>query len=204
MLTLDFSPALKVATERKSAVLAANAYHHRVDSLTALVALLMIAGANVVENAAWMDPVGGLVISLMVIQAGWGNTRAAIMELADSGVEDDMKNKVRRAASGALKANGTSVEIRDIQGMKAGQTYLMEVELAVPSSWSVAHTREIEEKVRTQVGSKVRGVKRVKVRFVPNDEGLVDFKNEFVPADVSVTSSLEPESDDEHKHAHHR
>lgn len=155
------------------------------------------------KNAQWMDPVGGLVISLMVVQAGWGNTRAAIMELADSGVDDEMKNKVRRAASSALVEEGTTVEIREIQGMKAGQTYLMEVELAVPSDWSVAHTREIEEKIRTRVGGKVRGVKRVKVRFVPN-VGEADFKNEFIPADVSPRSSPEPESENEHNHPHHR
>lgn len=208
-LSLEFGltliiTALKVAEERKSAVLAANAYHHRVDSLTAFVALLMIGGANVVKNAQWMDPVGGLVISLMVIQAGWGNTRASIMELADSGVDDEMKNKVRRAATKALGEASSSIEVREIQGMKAGQTYLMEVELAVPSEWSVSRTREIEDKLRTAIGSKVRGVKRVKVRFVPNNEDVVDFKNEFVPTDVSPRSSPEPEAEEEHNHPHHR
>jgi len=195
---------LKVANERKSAVLAANAYHHRVDSLTAFVALLMIAGANVLKDAQWMDPVGGLVISLMVVQAGWGNTRASIMELADSGVDDEMKNKVRRAAAKALEEDGSSVEIREIQGIKAGQTYLMEMEVAVPSDWSVSRTTEIEDKLRTRIGGKVRGVKRVKVRFVPNDTGVVDFKDEFVPADVSPRSSPEPEAEEEHNHTHHR
>lgn len=195
---------MKVANERKSAVLAANAYHHRVDSLTAFVALLMIAGANVLKDAQWMDPVGGLVISLMVVQAGWGNTRASIMELADSGVDDEMKNKVRRAAAKALEEDGSSVEIREIQGIKAGQTYLMEMEVAVPSDWSVSRTTEIEDKLRTRIGGKVRGVKRVKVRFVPNDTGVVDFKDEFVPADVSPRSSPEPEAEEEHNHTHHR
>lgn len=157
------------------------------------------------NNAQWMDPVGGLVISLMVVQAGWGNTKASILELADSGVDDEMKDKVRRAATAALEPQENSaIEIREIQGMKAGQTYLMDVELAVPSDWSVAQTREIEEKIRTRVGSKVRGVKRVKVRFIPNDAGKVDFKNEFIPADVSPRSSPEAESEDEHQHPHQR
>jgi divalent metal cation (Fe/Co/Zn/Cd) transporter len=47
--------ALKVANERKSAVLASNAYHHRVDSLTAFVALLLITGSNFLNNAQWLD-----------------------------------------------------------------------------------------------------------------------------------------------------
>src|SRR5438552_488278 len=118
----DSCVALKVAKERKSSVLASNAYHHRVDSLTAFVALLMIAGSNVLNNASWLDPVGGLVISLMVVQAGWGNTKASLLELADVGVDDEMKNSVRRAASKALdgvntRSSAGNIEIRSVQGV---------------------------------------------------------------------------------------
>src|SRR3954466_13790607 len=116
----DSCVALKVAKERKSSVLASNAYHHRVDSLTAFVALLMIAGSNVLDNASWLDPVGGLVISLMVIQAGWGNTKSALFELADVGVETEMRENVRRAATKALEGINTksaadNVELRSVQ-----------------------------------------------------------------------------------------
>lgn len=161
----------------------------------------MIGGANVLENASWMDPVGGLVISLMVIQAGLGNTKSAILELCDVGIDDDMKTKVRRAVDGALAdvVTGETVEVRQVQGVKAGQTYLVDVELGVPGSWSVAEVRRIEERVRERVGGKVRGVKRVKLRFVPKDIGTPDFTDEFIGPDVSVRSSPEPE---EHGHAH--
>jgi len=204
----DTTTALKVAKERKSSVLASNAYHHRVDSLTAFVALLMIGGANVLKNASWMDPVGGLVISLMVIQAGLGNTKSAILELCDVGIDDDMKRKVRKAADGILGELAQSsqmqgINIRQVQGIKAGQTYLVDVEIGVPASWTVAQTQKIEEAVRERIGAKVRGVKRVKVRFVAKeDDKPVDFLAEFIPADVSPRSSPEPESEDEHGHGH--
>jgi len=207
-LNINTTTALKVAKERKSSVLASNAYHHRVDSLTAFVALLMIGGANVLKNASWMDPVGGLVISLMVIQAGLGNTKSAILELCDVGIDDDMKRKVRKAADGILGELAQSsqmqgINIRQVQGIKAGQTYLVDVELGVPASWTVAQTQKIEEAVRERIGSKVRGVKRVKVRFVAKeDDKPVDFLAEFIPADVSPRSSPEPESEDEHGHGH--
>ena len=186
-------------------MLASNAYHHRVDSLTAFVALLMIAGANVLNNAAWLDPVGGLVISLMVVQAGWGNTKAALYELADAGVEDEMKESVRKAAKKALDtlnsgSAASDVQVRSVQGVKAGQNFLMDVELGVPGTWTVEQTRGVEDLVRERVGVKVRGVKKVRVRFVSKSSEQ-DFLDEFIGPNVSAHSSPEPE-EEEHEHEH--
>ena len=75
-----YQTTIKVARERKSAVLASNAMHHRIDALTSIVALLTIGCAYVFGTAAWCDPLGKLVIALMVVKAGWGNTRQAVME----------------------------------------------------------------------------------------------------------------------------
>jgi len=166
----------------------------------------MIAGSNVLNNASWMDPVGGLVISLMVIQAGWGNTRAALFELADVGVEAEMRDNVRRAATKALdsiNAGSTTqdVEIRSIQGVKSGQNYLMDVELGVPGTWTLEQTRGVEDVVRERVGAKVRGVKKVRVRFVSKSSDQPDFSDEFIGPNISAQSSPEPE-EEEHNHSH--
>ncbi|KAF2021640.1 mitochondrial metal transporter 2 [Aaosphaeria arxii CBS 175.79] len=201
-----YRATLKVANERKSSVLASNAYHHRVDSLTAFVALLMIFGSNVLNNASWLDPVGGLVISLMVVQAGWGNTKAALYELADVGIEDEMRDNVRNAADKALDSINAgsaaeAVELRSVQGIKSGQNYLMDLELAVPGSWSVEQTRKTEDAVRERVGAKVRGVKRVRVRFVSKSSGQSDYLDEFI--NIKPGAALEPEEHDhEHNHGH--
>jgi divalent metal cation (Fe/Co/Zn/Cd) transporter len=197
--------ALKVANERKSAVLASNAYHHRVDSLTAFVALLLITGSNFLNNAQWLDPVGGLVISLMVVQAGWGNTKQALLELADVGVETEMRDNVRKAATTAIEGITTASEpinVRAIQGVKAGQNYLMDIELGVPGTWTVKQTRGVEDAVRASVGAKVRGVKKVRVRFVNNTAEEPDFLDEFIPGDSMATSTAEEAHNHDHAHDH--
>jgi divalent metal cation (Fe/Co/Zn/Cd) transporter len=197
---------MKVAKERKSSVLASNAVHHRIDSLTSIVALVTIGGAHVFTNASWLDPVGGLLISLMVIQAGYGNTKISLLELADTTVDDELKSSVRKAATKALAKNisGQDVEIRDIQGIKSGQNYLMDVEVAVPGSWSIEQSRNLEETLREGVGSRVRGVRRVHIRFVPSGIQQSDFMDEFIPADVSPRGSPEPEDAElEHNHDGH-
>jgi divalent metal cation (Fe/Co/Zn/Cd) transporter len=203
--------AMKIAKERKSAVLASNAVHHRIDSLTSFVALLTIGGAHVISDAAWLDPVGGLLISAMVIRAGWGNTLASLLELGDITVDDEVKSSVRRAATKAIKGDaktglagisgGEAVEVKEVQGIKSGQNYLMDIELGVPSFWTVEQTSAVEAAVRERTGAKVRGVRRVKIRFIPNDKGS-DFVDEFIGADISPRSSPEPEDEHDHEHDH--
>jgi divalent metal cation (Fe/Co/Zn/Cd) transporter len=177
-----------------------------VDSLTAFVALLMIFGSNILQNASWLDPVGGLVISFMVIQAGVGNTREALFELADVGVDQEMGNNVRKAATKALadmnSESSGDVNVRHVQGVKSGQNYLMDVELGVPSTYSVEQTQGIENLVRERVGAKVRGVKKVRVRFVSNTADQPDFLDEFINMGDGANLSPESESDHDHEHNH--
>ena len=204
--------AMKVAVERKSSVLASNAVHHRVDSLTSIVALLAIGGSHVFSGATWLDPVGGLIVSLMVIRAGFGNTVAAVYELVDTNIDDEITQSVRKATAKVLSETtfnttegsflGSEAEVRDIQGTKAGQNFLVDVELAVPGGWSIYQTRQVEGIVRERVGSKVRGVRRVRVKFVAKELEQSDFTEEFIGADVSPRSSPEPESEDNHHHHH--
>lgn len=190
---------MKVARDRKSSVLASNAIHHRVDSLTGIVTLAAILGANLVENAAWLDPVGGLLISLMVVKAGAENTVSALFELADRSIDDEVKLSIKKHTQKVFTdiVDGHEVELRDVTGVKSGQNYLVDLEVAVPNAWTVEETSNAEERIRTQVGNKVRGVRRVRVRFLPKNISVSKF-DEFIPASVSPRSSPEPE--EEHNH----
>ncbi|PSR75364.1 cation efflux family-domain-containing protein [Coniella lustricola] len=205
-----YHATMKVAKERKSQVLASNAIHHRVDSWTGIVTMLVILGANILKDATWLDPVGGLFISFLVIRAGWGNTLSSLYELADRTVDDDVKRAVRRQATKCIahldQAHSSSgeeqVQVRDVSGIKSGQNYLVDVELAVPGEWTVQQVRAVEDAVRAQIGAKVRGVRKVRVRFVPRDAASKDTTtttttrfDEFIPGTVDAQS--DPESEDE-------
>ena len=201
---------MKVAKERKSSVLSSNAIHHRVDSLTGIVTLAAIIGANVLENAAWLDPVGGLLISLMVIRAGWGNTLSAFGELADKGIDIEMRTSIEAAArksiADTLEGMGHDLkdaDLRDVQGVKSGQNFLVDLEIAVPNSWTVVHTRQLEDAIRLKIGSKVRGVRRVKIRFIAIEDDHTNLFDEFIPREVSEkVASEKPEDEHDHEHGH--
>lgn len=193
-----YRATIKIARQKKSSVLASNAYHHRVDSLTAFVALLTICASHFLSNAPWLDPVGGLVISGMIVQAGWGNTKAALLELADVAMDEEVKSNVQKTAASALEdLAGPEAELKGIQGIKSGQNFLVEIEVSAPSTWSVERANEIESSIRERVAAKIRGVRRVNVRFVSKDQDDAAFLDEFVAGRMS-----DSEGEEEHDHGH--
>jgi len=98
---------------------------------------------------------------------------------------------------------GDQVQVRDIQGLKSGQNYLMDIELAVPETFTLQQMEAIENAVRERAGAKVRGVRRVRVKFVGIEDTAANLADDFIPASVSPRSSPEPEDEDEHNHDHH-
>jgi len=199
----DIVAALKVAKERKSSVLESNAVHHRVDSLTSIAALVSIAASNIFPTLQGFDSIGGLLITYLVVKTGWENTWIALEELADARMPEEVQTKSLKAAKQAVESK-TDVEVRNVQGIKAGQNYIMEVEVAVPGRWTLEQTRSVEQAVRERVGAKVRGARRVRVRFTERENEETDFMDEFISPSVSARSSPEPEGehDEQHDHGH--
>ena len=195
-----YRATMKVAVDKKSSVLASNAYHHRVDSLTAFVALVTICASGFLNNAQWLDPVGGLIISGMIVQAGIGNTKNALLELADVGVEDEVKTSTADAVTAAL--DGTGAKLSMVQGIKSGQNYLLEVAVVVNENSTLRELKEVETSVRQQVSAKVKGVKRVTVRFVDAPRAETAFSSEFVNEDDGHEHSHSHDHDHDHDHEH--
>ncbi|CUS23150.1 LAQU0S08e03224g1_1 [Lachancea quebecensis] len=83
-----FNATKKVAIETNSNVLLANAWHHRVDSLTSLVALVTIS-SGYFFNIQSLDAVGGLLVSALVVKAGADGMIGAMKELVDRAVSGD-------------------------------------------------------------------------------------------------------------------
>jgi cation diffusion facilitator family transporter len=196
-----YRATMKIAKEKRSSVLASNAYHHRVDSLTSIVALCTIVASNFLANAQWLDPVGGLAISGMIVQAGWGNTKNALLELSDVAMDAEVHDNVSNAARAALDEEfGTNAALRGVQGIKSGQNFLVELEVYIPEDLPIARAQEIEGRIRQRVSMKVRGVRRLAVRFTCKPDGAPAFADELV---VGRASNAEAE-DSDHDHNHHK
>jgi cation diffusion facilitator family transporter len=86
---------LKVGEKTQSSVLMANAYHHRSDVLTSIVALIGVGGTAM--GLPWLDPIGGLVVSIMLIRMGIDSGIPSLKELMDTAVPDSTLTHVKQA-----------------------------------------------------------------------------------------------------------
>lgn len=92
---LLYRMTLKVGLKTKSSVLIANAYHHRSDVVTSIVALIGVGGAAV--GVPILDPIGGLVVSGMILKMGIETGIPSLKELIDIAVPEATLTHVQKA-----------------------------------------------------------------------------------------------------------
>jgi divalent metal cation (Fe/Co/Zn/Cd) transporter len=106
----------------------------------------------------------------MVVQAGAGNTRAALEELADAGIDGEVKAEVTK------KVVEMGEEVVAVDGIKSGQNYLLTITTAVEEGTTLRDQEEAEGRIRSSVAG-ISGMWKVQVRFVRKGE---TGQNEFV------------------------
>jgi cation diffusion facilitator family transporter len=89
-----FHSTMKIGKKIKSDLIIANAWHHRSDSATSLVALISIAGAVVHPSLMFLDPVGGILVSALVFKAGLDSGIPAFKELIEASMAEDVNTRI--------------------------------------------------------------------------------------------------------------
>lgn len=93
-----FRWTIRVGMTVRSSALIANAWHHRADSLSSLVAAAGIGGAMM--GFPVLDPLGAFVIAGMIVKAGAETGVTAVRELLDERLDDDvLREGVYRAVA---------------------------------------------------------------------------------------------------------
>ncbi|CAN6621119.1 mitochondrial metal transporter 2 [Trichomonascus vanleenenianus] len=124
-----YQATMKVAKKTNSTVLVANAWHHRIDSLVSMVAVATI-GAGYIYGIQWLDPLGGLIVSSIIVRAGYGTAKTACLELADSNARGDERiEEVQEKVAGALTKEECQFEIANLEVMPSGPNYTVIVQL---------------------------------------------------------------------------
>lgn len=121
-----YHATMKVADSTGSTVLAANAWHHRVDSLVSVVAVSTIA-AGYFWQIKWLDPVGGLIVSIMIAKAGYSTLKEAAIELSDGTQrlvpELPMHQEKVETALAAIQLHGEHFRLGKLEVIPSGPNY---------------------------------------------------------------------------------
>ncbi|KAL3228581.1 Mitochondrial metal transporter 2 [Nakaseomyces bracarensis] len=139
-----FQATKRVAVRTNSNVLMANAWHHRIDSLTSLVALVAIMSSHFFGVQS-LDSLGGLLVSVLIIKAGAEGMVTSVKELTDQAVvpTDDRYVYVRDLLQKHLpQLDG--LEVEKVTVMPMGPKLRAIATLALPRDTTL-HVQDLDD-----------------------------------------------------------
>ncbi|KAL8215396.1 hypothetical protein R6Q57_004845 [Mikania cordata] len=89
-----------------SGLMKANAWHHRADAVSSLVALIGVGGS--ILGVRFLDPLAGLVVSGMILKAGLQSGHQSILELVDAAIPSHHLDPIRKTV---LQVKGVEVKM---------------------------------------------------------------------------------------------
>lgn len=92
--------SLRVGLRFKSSAVIANAWHHRSDVLSSILALVAVGTSLIYPQLAFVDNIGAIVIAIFIIKIAWEITCPALRELSDSGASLKTRERIKDLAVG--------------------------------------------------------------------------------------------------------
>ena len=84
-----YHATVKVGMTTKSSATIANAWHHRSDAISSIPAVFAVGACLILgDKYVFLDPVGTVVVSLMIIHVAWTIMRPTFAALLDSGASE--------------------------------------------------------------------------------------------------------------------
>ncbi|PVH23840.1 hypothetical protein CXQ85_004134 [Candidozyma haemuli] len=165
-----YRKTMAVADQTNSKVLVANAWHHRVDSLTAGVAFVTVMG-GVLFDLAWLDAVGGGLVSILIIHAGWGSFKEAWYELVDRSdpPASEHYQQIRQIVENEVASAAQNVDqrftVKDLSVLSAGARFNLILHLTSDSNVPLQEIIDFERELLDGIRQSNRYVGKVFVEY---------------------------------------
>ncbi|CAN6300934.1 unnamed protein product [Urochloa humidicola] len=145
-----------------SGLMKANAWHHRADAISSVVALVGVGGS--ILGLPLLDPLAGLIVSGMILKAGIQTGYESVMELVDAAADPSLLQPISETI---LKVDGVKGCHR-LRGRKAGTSLYLDVHIEVYPFLSVSAAHDIGETVRHQIQKEHNQVAEVFIHIDPS------------------------------------
>lgn len=157
-----FRATLKIGEKYNSSVLIANAWHHRSDSMSSIVAMVGVGGSYL--GLPLLDPVGGILVSLMIAKVGWETGLSSLKELADAQQPDLIKGLEEVVHE--LKAKEKNfLALEQVRSRKRGPNVTIDAVMIVKPHISVSHAHQIGEMLRFSIFNAFEDVDEVNIHI---------------------------------------
>ena len=158
-----FRYMLAVAQRVRSQMLVANAWHARSDAASSLVVIVGIIGN--LMGYTFLDLVAAGVVGVMIAYMGIQFARDALLELVDTGLDEDAVRAIRNT----LKAVPGVMGLHELRTRKMADNALVDAHIIVDPRISVSEGHYIAEAARSAV-LKHHHVMDVMVHIDPEDD----------------------------------
>lgn len=152
-----------IGRRHQSRILLANAWHHRTDAISSLVALAGIVGA--VYGYPLLDPIAAIVVSGWIIKAGLTIGYDALKELTDQGVEQDIIKSINDILTSITGVR----HFHKVRARRMGPYMLVDLHIEVEETLSVSVSHQIAERVRYAILNRISAVNEVLVHVDAED-----------------------------------
>ncbi|EFH58393.1 hypothetical protein ARALYDRAFT_322424 [Arabidopsis lyrata subsp. lyrata] len=181
----------RAGEKQGSGLMIANAWHHRSDAISSLVALVGVGGS--MFGVHFLDPLAGLVVSTMIFNAGLKTGHQSILELVDAAIPAQQLEPIRQTI---LQVEGVKGCHR-LRGRRAGSSLYLDVHIVVDPFSSVSVAHEVGEYVRRQINMNHPEVSEV---FIHIDPAFLQFSCSTMDHDSITKSNQESNICQEIKH----
>lgn len=164
LLEISYRFLMRTARSESSAALVAEAAHFRVDAVTSILAMLsLISGQLFPQATLFLDHLGAVLIALVMVFLGLMAARENLHQLLDRVPDEEIFEKVRKAAHRASGVKGTE----KIRVQQFGPDAHVDIDVEVEPTLSVDEAHKISQEVRLEIQKEWPSVQDVIVHIEP-------------------------------------
>lgn len=150
---------------RSSAVIA-NAWHHRSDAFSSIPAALAVVVALTNPGLAFVDHIGAIIVSLIILHAAWRIVKPTLDELIDSGAPGPIRGQIQSLATSLRGVES----VHAIRCRRSGSGLHVDLHVTVDGSISVQEGHRISEQVKKLLLEQGPDILDVVVHLEPHED----------------------------------
>jgi len=175
---IQYRISINAGRKINSSAIMADAWHHRSDAFSSIAALIGIIGSRLGYRI--LDPLAGLIVSIIIVKVGTELFLQGYNELMDSSIEEEELNKLVNK----IVADTGIKDINQIRARRHGSKVFVDIEICVEPDITVAKGHSLAEEVEDVVYDNIQNAKSVLVHVNPCDNKEIhdceNCKNRFI------------------------
>lgn len=139
----------RVAVKLDSAMLYANAWHHRADALSSLAVIAGVIAAFM--GFEFGDQLAAVAVGMMIIIAGAGIIGKCFREISETSVDDDLIEKIKQLIS----THQGVIEWHKLRTRTVGREVFIDVHILVQPHLTITHAHDISENLENTMHTEI-------------------------------------------------